>query len=434
MTQFRPYQGADKRQIIDYNYLISLPTAKRFVCVSPQFIEICLYLANSRGLWRTTYSTEYQQNGYIIPDDDQFNIIENIITEGNLDMSSCEDIVTALESIAEAITNRPCCPSGETTGSRGSGSTEQPANPYDQSTTPTEPPPGFEDMEAFESHKCDQAQDILDQLESDLVGLAGISYSGQSPTGLVGALILFLLTPIPFDDLVGLAAYLIYSAFSYTFLAEMAAQIEANEDDLRCTLYLSDSASDARNDLLAALEEIALDTFTTEDDANWVMGAIEYMLPYDSTNRLFENLPTSSNGADCSACGEAPIEPFTITEGTLNSGELDLSTPSFTVGSVAGPDIGGTARYWIQMGWPTANACIELGISSSGYTRGNLASFSIGNAWYECEDGGTNTISLTNTPDDLNGVCFYPAGGVSFVWNSRTPFTVTITHGTYPCS
>lgn len=308
---FRTYEGTGSRQIIDYHRFMELTGEKIFICLDRGVLEIAKYMLNSRAQWKTTYSTEYQQFGYITPTDEEFKNISNAIAEANIDMASCEDITTELAGIKDAIlalVDKPCCPSGTTTGSRGSGSTGRPPNPYDGAETPETPPEGFGDMEEYNSHKCNAAQDLLNNLRSDLLGLSGIIYSGSTPTGLAGALILFFLTPIPFDDLIGLAAYLIYSAYSYAFLAEMSNQMSEENENLICVLYNGTSPETVETDFLSALEEIALAHFTTEDDAEWVMGAIEYMLTYDAYNILFEDVPTTSQDADCSSCNsDGPI-------------------------------------------------------------------------------------------------------------------------------
>lgn len=360
MDDFRRFPDSNTRQLIDYNRFVSLTGEKVFICLDRGVLEIARYFLNTRGLWRTTYVVDYVGTiGYNMPTVEQFQLVQAAIAEAGVDMSSCEEIAEQLAAIASAIQQSAgtggCCGSG----SRGSGTVAAPANPYNQTETPTEPPPGFESMEQFNSHKCNAALDLLNNLQSDLIGLSGLAYSGSTPTGLVGAMIVFLLTPIPFDDLIALAAYLIYSAYSYTFLAQMAALIEDNESELLCVLYDSPTSESAKTNLLAALETIALAYYATTPDAEWVMGAVEQMLPYDATNKLFEDLPTVAQDADCSACGDdcdacsdGELEIWTdignqgtITSTTPGSGEIvyEISSGSYQ---------GGTIDFYIS---PTAD-------------------------------------------------------------------------------
>lgn len=321
-----------------------------------------------------------------------------------------EGILAALQTLA----NKQCCPTGTNTGSRGSGSTSEPANPYDQAATPEEPPPGFEDMEEFEGHKCNAAQDLINNLKADLIGLSGLSYAGQSPTGLVGALILFFLTPIPFDDLVALAAYLIYSAYSYTFLAEMSAKIGENNDDLLCVLYNSDSSASAKNDFLAELEIIALDYFTTTDDAEWVMGAIEYMLPYDATNILFEDVPTVTQSADCSACNPATVDYgyHNGTETTTHpANPIDSNTE--TSGTCQAIDI-----FWDAPIWITA-------IEYLGTTPGKCGGNPYYNMWNDPEYQETAPDFATDTPPNSNPNGYGPFQRIRILGNISTPVRLT---------
>jgi hypothetical protein len=231
-------------------------------------------------------------------------ISRNIPMEESL-MSCNDEALSLLQGMIDAINaiaNKPCCPGGTNSGSRGSGTSQVPPNTYNQNETPNTPPDGFEDMEDYRSHKCNQAQDILNALKADLVGLSGISYAAATPTGLIGFVITILLTPVPYDDLIALLGFLIYSALNYSLLAEMAGQIDDNNETLLCALYNAPSSESAKSLLLAEFEEIAGDTFPNPNDADWVVEACSYFLTYDNLNRLFEPTPTQSQNADCSGC------------------------------------------------------------------------------------------------------------------------------------
>lgn len=422
--------------LYDYSQFEELSDcADKIVCLSDR--DINLIWNAIQNIWTI------QSRVYIDADGTQYEVVNDeqwetfigwvAIMRNNLGAwPVCNDYLSSIAASLEALVNKPCCPSGGTTGSRGSGSSQQPPNPYDQGETPTEPPPGFSSMEEYDGRKCNAAQDLINNLRGDLLGLSGLTYSGSTPTGLAGTLILFFLTPVPFDDIIALAAYLIYSAYSYTFLAQMSAEMGENNADLLCALYTADSASDAETDFLAALEDIALAYFATTDDAEWVMGAIEYMLTYDAFNVLFENIPTTSTDADCSGCAD-PTGCMSIEFGNLTAGTIDPLSSTFTVESVAGPDVNGEARYWIVMNWEPGCGCIQLGIDSTGYTRGDLGDHFIGNLVYLCSEAPDFVISYTNSPDDWSNECFYSAANSSFQFNSRTAFSIVFTVGDIPC-
>lgn len=247
------------------------------------------------------------------------NLEEVIMSCNDTSIGVLEGILAAIQAIAD----KPCCPSGTTSGSRGSGTSAQPQNPYDDGGEPSDFPPGFEDRADWKSHQCDMAEDILNALKADLLGLSGLSYAASTPTGMVGLLIGILLTPIPFDDLIALLGFLIYTGYNYSLLATMATQIEGSQDELRCILYSAGSVEAAQSDFLAQLTEIADAAFTLEADKVWVMETIGFMVPTDSLNRLFMDIPTISQGADCSECGEGEISPWTVVFGNATNTSPD---------------------------------------------------------------------------------------------------------------
>lgn len=242
-------------------------------------------------------------------------------------MACNEETTTILQGILDQLTalvNKPCCPAtGTGTGSRGAGGSAAAPNPYDDGGEPGDFPPGFEDRDEWKSHQCDMAEDILNALKADLLGLSGLSYAAATPTGMVGLLIGILLTPIPFDDLIALLGFLIYTGYNYSLLATMATQIEASQDELRCILYSAGSVETAQSDLMAELTEIADAAFTLEADKVWVMETIGFMVPTDSLNRLFADVPTISQGADCSGCAESGISPWTVVYGNATNTSPD---------------------------------------------------------------------------------------------------------------
>lgn len=261
------------------------------------------------NLLQTRVYTEADGQFYSIVDDAQFEMFGNWVADLRNHLGEYLVTNAILEGILEQLTiiaNRECCPgAGTGQGSRGSGGTEVPIDTYDEDTSGGDPPAGFADMEVFNLHKCNAAQDLINNLGSDLQGLSGIEYSAQTPSGIAALLIGILLTPVPFDDLVALAGYLIFTGYNYALLSTMSLEIDTNNDEILCILYSANSAETAKSEFYDKLQEIAEAVFTLPEDAEWVMGAIDWMLSNDAFNKLFQPGPTISQEADCSGCGPA---------------------------------------------------------------------------------------------------------------------------------
>lgn len=407
MPETKQHRSPDTIWLFDYNSLLAMDDCPKYVVsLSERDINIIWQSVLNISRFRSRVFTAVNGTNYTIADIDQFSQFQEWVSDMNVNMGDFMTCTTALDLIAEALqalVDKPCCPSGSTSGSRGSGTTGEPPNPYNQDETPTDPPAGFSDMTQYNSHKCQAAQDLINNLRADLLGLSGIVYSGATPTGLVGTLIVFLLTPIPFDDLIALAAYLIYSAYSYTFLAEMSAQMSEENENLLCVLYSAAGASEAETAFLAALEDIALDYFSTTEDADWVMGAVEYMLSYDAFNVLFENVPTVSTEADCSECnnfpsfcrfmeeaGEGEIISDTVLE--TNAYEVSAGTYVWAVGWTGPEEI----TFSLEGGSLTTHASWPDGLQTIEDTANNCG---VGNNESWNEEYSTFAVPVVTGPD-----------------------------------
>ena len=300
----------NKRQIISYDRFIELTGTKLFICLDQGIMEICRYLLNTRGTWRTTYTTEYGEVGYTLPTEEEFQAVLSAISEANVDMASCEELNTTLQGILEAIEgltaatvqSSGCGPCGG--GSRGAGTSEAEPNPYDQGESPTTPPPGFSSMTQFNQQKCNAAYDIITNLKNDLQGVAALDYVSNGFNDIVVLVLAVVLTPIPWDDIALLVGLLIFAGIEYTFLVEISSEIFDNADDLACELYNSDSAAEAQVNLRTALNALVDAQGWIEAEEDFVKSALEYMTPLDAINRMFVNTPTTTQDADCSLCSE----------------------------------------------------------------------------------------------------------------------------------
>lgn len=417
MTDFRRFPATEARQIIDYNRFIELTGEKVFICIDRGVLEIAKYLLNTRGSWRSTYVKEYLDIGYNMPTIEEFNNVTQAIAEANSDMASCDDIVTELAGIKLAIQNMECC--GGNSGSRGSGTQDSPASTYDETEDFETPPPGFADWEEYRSHKCNSAQDILNALKADLLGLSGVAYAGSSPSALVGTLTVFLLTPIPFDDLISLAAYLIATGYNYTFLATISGEIETNNENLLCILYSSANAEDAKSDFLAEIETLSNAVFPNPTDATWTSSAVEYMLTYDSFNKLFESGPTIEQSADCSSCGGTEFTAYNCLY-MVEGGETQ--SPTYLEQDA----IAGGSNYIWAIGWIEADERTFTVVSGSLTASGDWPS------GLQAIDDTANNCGVGNTGSWANMYSTFAqpvvnGPNVTVQFFSSTPFRMRVT-------
>lgn len=301
--------------LFDYlSFLTLSDEANRLIFLSERDWNMIWQATKDIDLWQSRVWLEANGENYLTVDDTQFETFQNWVSDMRIhlgDFEMIEEVLAEIRDAIQALVDKPCCPDGGTSGSRGSGQSDSPPNPYNQEETPDDPPPGFEDMEVFDTHKCNQAQDIVNQLKADLVGLSGIEYSAQPPAGIIGVLIAILLTPIPYDDLIALVGFLIYTALSYSLLATTAGEIDDDNENAICSLYSAPDVETARSNFLAYITDLADAAFPLPEEVEFVVEAVGYMLTNDSLNRLFTNQPTNSSAADCSECGGDDCTPIT---------------------------------------------------------------------------------------------------------------------------
>jgi hypothetical protein len=337
-SDFRRFPD-DKRQIINYNKFLELTGAKIFLCLDKGVMQIARYLLNTRGSWRTTYVKEYVGTiGYNMPTEAEFEAVLKAIAEANTDMSTCEDLTNVLGEIRDALFNMAsgagagCGPCGG--GSRGAGESEAPANPYESDGENY--PSGFSSREQFDQVRCNRAHDIVDNLVSDLQGLAGIEYGVESSIPqLVTVLVTVLLTPIPYDDIAYLVALLLFTAIAYTYLVEFSSVVFDNRDDLACILYNAASSGEAQVEFRARLDELVVGTAYPDPAKAFVYDVVEHLTPLDAINLLYANTPTITQDGDCSECTDEDLiwsintlicTPTQVSGTFIDGGEVELES------------------------------------------------------------------------------------------------------------
>ena len=323
MTDFRRFPGGSSRQLIDYNRFVSLTGEKVFICLDRGVMEAARYLLNSRGSWRTTWVKEYVGTiGYNMPTEAEFEIVENAIAEANEDMSSCDDLVNAIQGVTAAITSTAGS-SGSGCGCVGDGGTDVtevndiPSQPIPPSTDWEEL--GYSSQEDYETKKCNRAQWIIENYIGTLNNWAGLSGTvGGLTLAVITALCLLTVPPVGLMVILGALGVLVGIDIGLlATLSMIAGGIQEQEDDLRCELYNAETTGEAIDAIKAVTDSVidGLDlgvlaiTFTTICDN---------LVSNETVATLFDPAAPGVS-ADCSDCGGGVVNYEVILSGTETS-------------------------------------------------------------------------------------------------------------------
>jgi hypothetical protein len=296
--EFRKFSS--KRQIVDYAHLLTMGEDYVLCCVPKVSIAVARVLLSERGLWRSTYTKGFRNDGeYFIPDEAEMDFVREKIAEflyqtGDYEMSMCEDLVTSLDGIKTAIEGIQCSCGGSGDcgecgeGTGGSGSAEEPetTNEDDGET----PPPGFETYGEYETYKCDAVEQLRQNLINDLTWMRDADILTMTVTGAVAAFVL----PVPgarIVSIVGFAVALILQGLLFTVAQEIITALTDFADEFRCDLYNALDVQEARD---VSDDSLGLGVLATQ-----LFGSF---LTNDALNRLFESHSIGSFGADCSGC------------------------------------------------------------------------------------------------------------------------------------
>jgi len=331
MSDFVEYPKGSSRQIIDYNRFMTLTGNKVFICLDKGVLEICKYLLNSRGSWRTTYVKEYVGTiGYIMPSEEEFQDITNAIAEANIDMASCDDIVTAIEGVTSAIGALSSGSGG--CGCVGSGGDDVTSVNDGESQDVPEGgsyPPGFSSRPEYDSYRCKFAVNILENYIQTLRNWGGLF-------GVVGGLTiavitgLLLLTVPPAGLMLIMAAFGVLAGTDIGLLVNLSAiadEIEANIEELKCQIYNADSAED----VVSIIRNAASEAITVADPpfSETFLQITNNLINNDAANAIVDKdaaidaLPEE----DCSECVELhwQVEVVSGVGASIVSGSLATS-------------------------------------------------------------------------------------------------------------
>lgn len=262
---------------------------------------------SSRGVWATTYATNYYDNGYDIPDSNQLAVVEELISEFLEDTNDmdCSDFNNSLIAIGDAITalsaSGGCgCGSGDAGSDEPPGSTQTVDPPGTPGGTV---PPGFLDLAEYETYKCDVASWIVDQLRADVV----FWQLGTVSTMTLTIFISLLVTPVPGARVAALLfAVVALSGLGASVFTVFLAAIDNHRDDLVCALYEATDVATAASDYNAAFDT-AVDAETSDLAFRFAIKSVFDLMTSNSViNKLFDkDVYTSFGSGDCTGCGIA---------------------------------------------------------------------------------------------------------------------------------
>lgn len=322
--------------------------------------------------------------------------IGRIITDENLPLRGClvscrdDSIGDAIRYLADRVANLNfCCNDGPGPGvtgggTGGSGGTAEPPSEVDDGDTSGTPPEGFDTWQEYFSNKCASATWIVNQWQADLERAQQINfYAGMTLTVVIRLLALALLTPIPGDEVVLMAATVIAAigaGLINSTLEALEAVLTGFEAELVCSLYEATSVESARSGAYGIFDTAVNDPNPLVE--NWAKSLTRHWLTNDNLNRLFEKSETENYPpGDCSECEQdvfITVEPDT---------DLPAADVSYT-GTAIAPKSGfnvirvtGTrtdaGHYKVSVRTPDVLTCIWMGFAivsaylPQGYVEGN---------------------------------------------------------------
>lgn len=286
-----------KRQVYDLSGGIPSGSADCvIVCVPKLGWDIARSFLSERGLWDSSYASEYFTNGYKTLSEAQWDVVETLVSQtiGACEVD-CGDLITAINGISTAITSSAssgtCCANSGTELPQESGTDGGPI------------PPGAAAKDtAIVDRKCKVSNMLYDNvleivslfdgsvttmlLDLDVAGAAGVVISVLTSTvSFVGSVLLSLA-----GKAIEIAVYIFGGSISFSNLRTV---IENNRTDLVCALFNSTSTATAEADFSAALVSAG----ASQDEADFVLS----LLPTTALNLLFFAQPSLITESDVDA-------------------------------------------------------------------------------------------------------------------------------------
>ena len=393
--QRRKYPRSGRRSIIDYANVISRSGEYAILCVNRGIVDIARVFLSQRGMWATSYSVAYHDDGYDVPTDVQLAVVEELISEFLEDTAQmdCSDFLASLDAIGTAIEALRSGSGGCGCGSSGSGAEEETATSetVDPPGTPGGSyPAGFSTIGQYETYKCAVATWVVDGLATQASIWAGVDLTAATLAVFVGLMIL----PVPGSRLIALlAAVLALTGLGAGVLTDLISAINNNRDDLICSLFEAEDVSGAQSAF-----ETAMDASIDGESADvvWrfaVKQVYKLLVSNDIYNKLFiKDAYTDFGTGDCSSCTQTPIG--TIVWGDPDDDIEGLGT--FQIDAVPGSGWGCTDPYIISISW-NQDVDIDLSLVSGSPQDCNS------NGIYKIWDGPNFTGSVVMNGNTFSG-------------------------------
>jgi len=293
------------RVLIDLAQLEDSPLGPAIVCLTGPERSILQNLLEYAHR-RSTFVSEYHDDYYLAPSEEEWDDIDALVAELEDKMSGCPEIVTLLEGIlaatecaCEKLTGLPL------TGWPAGGTVEGQPD-YDDYQSPViedqgEPPGGWETWDAWRVQKCISAQklidDIIDRLGDMNTALgAGIvlNFAAVMAMMIVGAFV------PPIVIVLAIAAVLAQLGLS-ALTTEGTLWLSDAKQDIVCAIFNAESTLDARTAVMDYIDE--------EWDVEGSPAVIKYMLNWWALSHVFDgNMPGYEDwsgdysAAYCTAC------------------------------------------------------------------------------------------------------------------------------------
>jgi len=397
-----------------------------YCCYNVQWPNSPEWLAVLRGVLTMPAQGRFWDRNTGVIKEAQLVILETFDTNLHLQevIMACNDpalaqIASALMLMAQnqaAILAQGCGGCNERTGSGGAGTSQPPPSDIVPGNPETDPPPeGFETWADYFNYKCAVAHYIVDTLESDLGNMVLLNIAGITPEVLAAAIAIAIATPIPYDDILAVAALIITIA-DIIVVSTALDLVNTNEEYLICELYNSTNASDAVNDFLTLFNELADDASIDPVETFVIKALMDYMIDVSVTNKLYTKDTTRlwsiEEGAcdGCGSCVEIYLNTGTLEELTISSENIGL----YNYISVNFRFDAGLNDYCPDTLAPS------ISFDLSGYTPSPNV---IGETSLQIYDRLGNLIYVSNS-SPTGEFC---TGIINFY--SDTPFTVSLTYG-----
>lgn len=320
MANTRRYYST--RQIIDLTEFLSLKEDSYIMCVSGSMLYALRKMAKTRLMWPSTYAQERYEQTYLLPDEEEWNEVEYIVSEWIAESEVVElcnnRLIEAIEGLSDMVRLSSCCYGA------GPGVQDIGGEIYYGTEEPLEEPTAFGEGEEFETeaeyeaHKCETANGIINGLIGSLNGISVLTLASLAASSLLAAIVGIGLITVP---PVAIILAILGTGLTFAFFQSLANELEDYREDLVCILYNSGTAIDAYDGLKEAIEDISIDIGVIEIQVGPLLDLVMQLTPIDTMNALFESvaLPSiSGDTVECSACAECP--GYTVISGTFDPG------------------------------------------------------------------------------------------------------------------